>query len=103
MATVTSAQVLEALKTVYDPELPGISIVDLGLVYDVHVDDDANVQVKMTLTTPGCGMARMIVDEARSKVTSVEGVKSGEVEIVWEPQWNIDMISDDARKKLGYA
>ena len=103
MASVTSEQVMDALKTVYDPELPGISIVDLGLVYDVQVDDEDNVQVKMTLTTPGCGMARMIVEEAQAKVVSVEGVKSGAVEIVWEPQWTIDMISDEARKKLGYA
>jgi len=102
MATVTREQILGALETVMDPELPGISIVDLGLVYDVQVDDNDNAHVKMTLTTPGCGMATMIVDDAQKKVSEVEGVNESNVEIVWEPQWSSDMITPEGKKKLGY-
>ena len=98
---VTEAHVIEALGECYDPEIRGVSIVDLGLVYDVAVEN-GNVNVKMTLTTPGCGMARYITEEARQRIGELEGVKDVVVEIVWDPPWNPDMMSDETKKKLGY-
>ncbi len=95
---VTEAQVYEVLKTVYDPEIP-VSIVDLGLVYDVKIIDDW-VGVKMTLTTPGCGMGGAIANQVREKVLDLEGVHECDVRIVWDPQWTPAMISEEAKKKL---
>ena len=98
-AEVTEAQVFEALRDVYDPEIP-VSIVDLGLVYDVKIIDDW-VGVKMTLTTPGCGMGNAIANMARERVLELPGVTECDIRIVWEPQWNQSMMSEQARKKLG--
>ncbi len=96
--------VWEALKTCYDPEIP-VNIVDLGLVYDLAVEatpaGGRAVEVKMTLTAPGCGMGPMIAEDARSKIAAVPGVESAKVHIVWEPPWAPEMISDEGRKVLG--
>ncbi len=99
---VTPEQVREALKEVFDPEIP-VSIVDLGLVYDIKVDPEDVVHVTMTLTTPGCGMAQQIAFQAKDKAKSVPGVKDAKVTVVWEPPWDASKMSDDARKKLGMA
>lgn len=96
---VNQAQVFEALKEVYDPEIP-VSVVDLGLVYDVKIIDDW-VGVKMTLTTPGCGMGGAISNMVRARVLDLPGVHECDVRIVWEPQWNPSMMSDAAKKKMG--
>lgn len=88
---VTKEDVMEVLKKCYDPEIP-INIVDLGLVYDVDVEGD-RVHIKMTLTTPGCPMSAMIVDNVRQKVESIDGIKNAEVEMVWDPPWTPDRIS----------
>jgi probable FeS assembly SUF system protein SufT len=92
------------LKTCYDPEIP-VNIVDLGLVYDVHVvdtDDGGNhIEVVMTLTAPGCGMGPFIVDDVRAKVMSVANVSDVHVELVFEPPWDRHMMSDEARLALG--
>ncbi len=96
---VTKAQVLEALKTVYDPEFP-ISVVDLGLIYDVKADKN-NIRIKMTLTTPGCPMSGVIVDMVKQKVESLKGVKIASVELVFEPPWTPERMSKEARKKFG--
>ncbi len=92
------------LKTVYDPEIP-VNIVDLGLVYDMQVKPAASgrtkVEVKMTLTAPGCGMGPTIQADAREKLLSVPGVEEADVELVWEPPWNQDMISEVGRMQLG--
>jgi len=97
-------EVWGALKTVYDPEIP-VNIVDLGLVYDCRVvkgeDGMTNVSVKMTLTAPGCGMGPAIAEDAKRKVLLVDGVDSAEVELVWEPAWNQDMITEAGKMKLG--
>jgi probable FeS assembly SUF system protein SufT len=95
----------EALKTCYDPEIP-VNIVDLGLVYDVQVvpEDDGNgnrVEVKMTLTAPGCGMGGVIAGDAETKIREVPGVTDARVEVVWDPIWNQSMMSDAARLQLG--
>ena len=96
---VTKEQVYEALQDCYDPEIP-VNIVDLGLVYDVEVEDD-NVAVKMTLTTPGCGMGGMIASNAQSLIMEIPGVKDANVDLVWDPPWDPSRISEDAREKLG--
>ena len=96
---VTKEQVYEALQDCYDPEIP-VNIVDLGLVYDVEVDEDT-VAVKMTLTTPGCGMGGMIASNAQSLIMEIPGVKDANVDLVWDPPWDPSRISEEARQKLG--
>lgn len=98
----TKEQVLDALHECKDPEMPMISIVELGLVYDVEVKEDV-VDVTMTLTTPGCGMANYIAQDAKAKIESIEGIKEANVRIVWDPPWTPEKISDDAKKRLGFA
>jgi len=93
-----------ALKTCFDPEIP-VNIVDLGLVYDLSIEktpDGGNaVEVKMTLTAPGCGMGPVIAEDARQKIAALPTVRSATVHIVWDPIWNPTMISTDGRQKLG--
>jgi FeS assembly SUF system protein len=96
---VTKEQVYEALQECYDPEIP-VNIVDLGLVYDVEVEDDT-VAVKMTLTAPGCGMGGMIASNAQSLIMEIPGVKDANVDLVWDPPWDPSRISEEAREKLG--
>jgi metal-sulfur cluster biosynthetic enzyme len=93
-------EVTDALRDVYDPEIP-LNIVDLGLVYDVSVSDDKNVSVLMTLTAAGCGMGPFIAQQAEWAVAEVEGVKDVNVEIVFEPPWSPERISEDGKKILG--
>jgi FeS assembly SUF system protein len=92
--------IVEALKTVYDPEIP-VNIYEMGLIYDLHLEPDGRVQVKMTLTSPGCPVAGTLPGEVRDKVESVPGVASAEVEVVWDPVWNPSMMSESARLELG--
>lgn len=96
--------VWEALKTCFDPEIP-VNIVDLGLVYDLAIDPAPNggnaVNVKMTLTAPGCGMGPVIAEDARQKIAALPKVETAKVSIVWDPQWTPQMISDHGRKVLG--
>ena len=93
-----------ALKTCFDPEIP-VNIVDLGLVYDMAVEKTPagghTVEVKMTLTAPGCGMGPVIAEDARQKVAALPTVESAKVHIVWDPQWTPQMISETGRKVLG--
>lgn len=92
-------KVYEALRDVYDPEIP-VNVVDLGLVYDVIVEE-GKVHVKMTLTSPACPVAPQVAEDARQKILAVEGVKDAVVEFVWEPMWNPSMMSWEARDQLG--
>lgn len=99
----TVAQVWEALKAVYDPEIP-VNIVDLGLVYDCRLEmteNGAEAKVKMTLTAPGCGMGPAIAEDAKQKVLAIQGVTSADVELVWDPPWNQDMMTETGKMKLG--
>ena len=98
--TVTQEEGFEALKTVYDPEIP-VNVVDLGLIYDVQVNDDNNVYVQLTLTFPGCGMGPHIAQQAEWAIQDVEGVKDVEIELVFDPPWSPDLISEEARSQLG--
>jgi len=95
---ITQDAVYEALRECYDPELP-VNIVDLGLVYGVTIVDNW-VGVRMTLTTPGCGLADQIANDVRTKIKNIPGVADGDVRLVWNPPWNQSMMSDDARRKL---
>ncbi|MBG86002.1 MAG: putative Fe-S cluster assembly protein SufT [Verrucomicrobiales bacterium] len=96
--------VWEALKTCFDPEIP-VNIVDLGLIYDLKIEAQESgghiIDVKMTLTAPGCGMGPVIAGDAQEKITRLAGVKQAGVEVVWDPPWHQSMISEAGRKILG--
>jgi FeS assembly SUF system protein len=92
--------IVDALRTVFDPEIP-INIYELGLVYDIVIDAAGNTGVRMTLTAPACPAAQSLPVEVREKVASVPGVASARVEIVWEPPWDKDRMSDAAKLQLG--
>jgi metal-sulfur cluster biosynthetic enzyme len=100
MAAVTKEQVMEALKEVYDMEI-GFDIVSLGLVYGVEIDNENNVKVTMTLTTPMCPLAGFIIEDARSKVQQIEGVNKVDVELTFDPPWTPEKASDEVKKILG--
>ena len=98
-AAVSKEDILETLKTVYDPEIP-VNVVDLGLVYDVQVNDN-DVYVQMTLTFPGCGMGPYIAQQAEWAIQDMEGVEEVEIEMVFDPPWSPDLISEEAKAQLG--
>ena len=96
-------QISAQLKTVYDPEIP-VNIVDLGLVYDstpTQIDGGWRVDVKMTLTAPGCGMGPVLQQDAQNRLLCIEGVNEADVQIIWDPPWNRDMMSEEAQLQLG--
>lgn len=93
-------EIISVLKTVYDPEIP-VDIYELGLVYDVQISDDADVKIIMTLTTPNCPVAETLPQEVKDKVADVENVKSVDLELTFEPSWNKDMMSEEAKFELG--
>ncbi len=97
--TLSTETVVDALKEVYDPEIP-INVVDLGLIYDVQLDQ-GNVYVQMTLTAPGCGMGPMIAQQAEWAIAELQGVEDVQVEMVFDPPWSPDKISEDGKKLLG--
>ena len=96
---VTNEQVYEALRNCYDPEIP-VNLVDLGLIYDVKIEDDS-VTVVMTLTARGCPAHSFISEQVREEVAKIAGVKSAYVQVVWDPPWNISRLSDAEKKRLG--
>lgn len=93
-------RIILALKTVYDPEIP-VDIYELGLVYDVQISEEGDVKVVMTLTTPNCPVAESLPAEVKQKVEEVDGVKSVDLELTFEPSWNKDMMSEEAKFELG--
>jgi FeS assembly SUF system protein len=94
-------EVIKALRTVYDPEIP-VNIYDLGLIYKIGVDADNVVQIQMTLTSPGCPVAGSLPPEVQQKVASVSGVKEAQVELTWEPPWHPNMMCEAAKLQLGF-
>jgi len=96
------AAVIKALRTVHDPEIP-VNIHDLGLIYGMEFRDDGAVTITMTLTAPNCPMAEMIVQQVRQNVAAVEGVGEVNVNLVWEPKWSADMMSEAAKLELEYT
>jgi FeS assembly SUF system protein len=93
-------KVVELLKTVFDPEIP-VDVYNLGLVYKIEIDDDANLAIDMTMTAPSCPMADFIVEDARLKLETIEGLKSVNINVVFEPEWDKDMMSEEAKLELG--
>ncbi|PZC50668.1 MAG: Metal-sulfur cluster biosynthetic enzyme [Chloroflexi bacterium] len=100
MAIVTKEAVLEKLKDVYDPEIP-VNVVDLGLIYGVDVKENNEVHVKMTLTAPGCGMGPYIAQQAEWAISEIEDLEEVTVEVVFDPPWSPDMLTEDGKALLG--
>ena len=94
-------QVMKALKTVYDPEIP-VDIYELGMIYEIEVDDDAVAHVTMTLTTPNCPVADSLVNEVKERVAAVPGISESDIVLTFEPPWEKDMMSEEAQLELGY-
>ena len=94
-------RVVEVLKTVYDPEIP-VDIYNLGLIYRIELHDDGTLDVDMTLTAPNCPAADFIVEDVRIKLDGIEGVKDAKVSLVFEPEWDKDMMSEEAKLELGF-
>jgi FeS assembly SUF system protein len=93
-------QVIEVLRTVYDPEIP-VNIFELGLIYKIDIDDAKAVHIDMTLTSPMCPVAEILPDEVKAKVETVEGVGGAIVNVVWDPPWNPSMMTEEAQLELG--
>jgi FeS assembly SUF system protein len=93
-------KIIEALRTVYDPEIP-VNIYELGLIYAVTVGEDGNTSIQMTLTTPMCPAAELLPPEVETKARGVEGVTQVQLDLVWDPPWNPDMMSEAAKLDLG--
>lgn len=94
-------KIVAMLKTVYDPEIP-VNIYDLGLIYKIDLQDDGEVIVDMTLTAPNCPAADFIMEDVRQRIDSVEGVTTSVVNLVFEPEWDKDMMSEEAKLELGF-
>jgi FeS assembly SUF system protein len=94
-------KIIEILKTVYDPEIP-VNVYDLGLIYKIDLQDNGELILDMTLTAPNCPAADFIMEDVRQKVDSVEGVTSSVVNLVFEPEWDKDMMSEEAKLELGF-
>ena len=99
--TKLEERIVDVLKTVYDPEIP-VNIYDLGMIYKISVQDDYSVDLDMTFTAPNCPAADYILEDVRTKVESVEGIKSANVNLVFEPEWDQSMMSEEARVELGF-
>jgi FeS assembly SUF system protein len=93
--------IIEELKTVYDPEIP-VNIYELGLVYEISIDDNGFVNIRMTLTAPGCPVAGDIISEVDNKIREIEGVTEANVMLTFEPPWNKEMMSEEAKLELGF-
>ncbi|MDY5813265.1 MAG: iron-sulfur cluster assembly protein [Bacteroides sp.] len=94
-------KIVAMLKTVYDPEIP-VDVYELGLIYKIDLSDEGDLTIDMTLTAPNCPAADFIVEDVRQKVDSVEGVRSTTVNLVFEPEWSRDMMSEEAQLELGF-
>ena len=92
-------QIIEEMRKIYDPELP-VNIYELGLIYDIKVEDERNVKIKMTLTSPNCPVAESLPEEVKDGAMQVEGIEDVDLELVWDPPWNKDMMSEAAKLEL---
>ena len=99
--TKLEERIVDVLKTVYDPEIP-VNIYDLGLIYKIDVANDGNVDIDMTFTAPSCPAADFILEDVRQKVDSLDGVRSSNVNLVFEPVWDQSMMTEEARVELGF-
>ena len=96
-----SEEIVRVLKTIFDPEIP-VDIYELGLIYDVFVNDNFDVKILMTLTTPNCPVAESLPLEVKNKIADIEGVNSAEVEMTFDPPWSKDLMSEEAKLELGF-
>ena len=94
-------RIIDMLKTVYDPEIP-VNVYDLGLIYKIDLQDDGELTIDMTLTAPNCPAAEFIMEDVRQKVESVDGVKAAQVNLVFEPEWDKEMMTEEAKLELGF-
>ena len=94
-------RIVDMLKTVYDPEIP-VNVYDLGLIYKIDLQENGDVSIDMTLTAPNCPAADFIMEDIRQKIESVEGVKAAQINLVFEPEWDKDMMSEEAKLELGF-
>jgi len=101
MAIPSSDQIIVVLKTIFDPEIP-VDIYELGLIYEVKISDDGSVLIDMTLTSPNCPVAESMPKDVEDKVAAMDGVKSAKVEIVFDPPWTQDMMSEEAKLECGF-
>lgn len=99
--TKIEERIVDVLKTVYDPEIP-VNIFDLGMIYKIDVKDDATVELDMTFTAPNCPAADFILEDVRTKIESVEGIRAANVNLVFEPAWDQSMMTEEARVELGF-
>jgi FeS assembly SUF system protein len=93
--------VINVIKTIYDPEIP-VNIYELGLIYDIRISDNTDIEVDMTLTSPNCPVAESLPQEVKSKIELIEGVKSVEINLLFDPPWDKDMMSEEAKFELGF-
>ena len=101
MANPSTDQIIEVLKTIFDPEIP-VDIYELGLIYEVKISDDGVVLIDMTLTSPNCPVAESMPKDVEDKVAAMDGVKSAKVKIVFDPPWTQDMMSEEAKLECGF-
>ena len=93
--------IINVIKTIFDPEIP-VNIYDLGLIYDIRIDDDVNAEVDMTLTSPNCPVAESLPNEVKDKIALIEGLNKVEVILLFDPPWDKDMMSEEAKFELGF-
>jgi FeS assembly SUF system protein len=99
--TEIESKIVDVLRTVFDPEIP-VNIYDLGLIYRIELDDEGNLDIDMTFTAPSCPMADYILEDVRTKTEAIEGVSTSNVHLVFEPEWNQSMMTEEARMELGF-
>ncbi len=97
----TEEKIVEMLKTVFDPEIP-VNVYDLGLIYNIDLSDNGEVTIEMTLTAPNCPAADFIMEDVRQRVDSIDGITSTSINLVFEPEWDKDMMSEEAKLELGF-
>ncbi len=97
---VIEGDIVEAIRTVYDPEIP-VNLYDMGMIYEIKVNEEGHAYVKMTLTSPTCPVAETLPVEVDQKVRTVDGVNSAEIDLVWDPPWTMEMLSEAAKLQLG--
>ena len=93
-------KIIQAMKTIYDPEIP-VDIYELGLIYEIKIDEESNAYIKMTLTSPACPVAGSLPGEVKQRIESIKGVNKVKVDLVWDPPWDQDMMTEEAKLELG--